>query len=277
MHFIDADCTFKVLPRLEYSAMKDQLKNEKFVASARQFLADDTSVDRDGVGRTVDWCRLSFAMQDEEHAVSLRSRSTSMGDGVSDSEVPTGVLRMLSRRSRDPRRVAGRPDQEMSRERQGAFEDALQRERLQNEDAVRRMTGQPVMYGQVIQLLHLKSRHFLQILPNVLSASERCASAVEVRDKQSAAAYFTIQPRYKIRGEGDRVALEDKIVLLGVNAPLRLHMSGKTHPVLGAFDGREVHEVTALQSVVGVSVVLAHAVSPKPDEVQPFRCFGCAD
>ena len=130
---------------------------------------------------------------------------------------PTSMNRMLSRRTRDTGRSVPSVE-EITRERQQAFEDALMKERLANEDTLRRTTGQvrsllgwtvgapavlkqsspplfassfvcvrggqPVMYGQVIQLLHVKSRNFLHILPNVLSFSERSASAVEVRDKQ---------------------------------------------------------------------------------------------
>jgi hypothetical protein len=44
-----------------------------------------------------------------------------------------------------------------------AFEDAVERERTANEEVVRSRRGRFVVYGEVIQLLHCKSRSWLQV------------------------------------------------------------------------------------------------------------------
>ena len=41
----------------------------------------------------------------------------------------------------------------------------------------------------------------------------------------SASSYFRVLPRYKLRGEGDRVVVDDQIALVSVKRQLRVHVS----------------------------------------------------
>jgi hypothetical protein len=98
------------------------------------------------------------------------------------------------------------------------------------------------LYGQIIQLFHVKSHSFLHVSVNQISETERNASAVLVGDESgSISCQFQIMPRYKVRSIGDRVAMDDQVVLVSVKRGLRLHVSPNKLP-------DHDHEVTASQT-----------------------------
>ena len=62
------------------------------------------------------------------------------------------------------------------------LEQMAEKEAEDNTTMVTTMAGQPVAYGSIVQLFHVKSHRFLQILPNTISETERTACAIEVRE-----------------------------------------------------------------------------------------------
>jgi hypothetical protein len=60
--------------------------------------------------------------------------------------------------------------------------EAFDKECEANQKLVDSSAGQPVLYGQIIQLFHVKSHGFLHVSVNSISLTERNASSVLVGD-----------------------------------------------------------------------------------------------
>jgi len=139
-----------------------------------------------------------------------------------------------------------------------------------NNDMQIRLFGEPLYYGQQIQLLHTRSRNHLEMDPVAPSALEPENMRVNLRNSLSRNISLTIEPRFKVRSKGERVRQGDKVVFQSNKVVGQyLHTSLRVYPSTHQLSGEHELSLSVVKTMYTVRVFSRACNSQKPVKPPP--------
>lgn len=99
-----------------------------------------------------------------------------------------------------------------------------------------------VLFGDIVQLRHVKSGKFLNINPSVLARDERENVQVYLDKDGSSLSWFMLMPRYKVDHVGDKINSNTELVLVSAERPAESIRCADKAPPAGKY--REVNSST---------------------------------
>jgi len=86
-----------------------------------------------------------------------------------------------------------------------ALQTGKDNENALNDNYMAQHMGKPVLFGDVVQLLHVKSGKFISVVPDKLGSQERENIYVTLSKGGNVYSWLQILPRYRIDREGDKI------------------------------------------------------------------------
>lgn len=94
-----------------------------------------------------------------------------------------------------------------------ALKRCLYNETILNESYMKQKIGRPVVFGDIIQLFHVKSQKYLTVTDNQLAKEERENMMIQLDSKGSPFSWIQLAPRYKIDRDGDKINTNTEVYL----------------------------------------------------------------
>ena len=134
-----------------------------------------------------------------------------------------------------------------------SLQDSLDLERQQNATEMSRLHGEDVLYGQLVQLLCSSSSEFVTVRKTMAKIESQCLK-VDMDEFGDEGSWFRVEPAFKFRAFGNRVAYGDSIKLTSVKFEHSIHVSAKNLPFTTHYiDG--VYEINASQTSTQFQIV----------------------
>ncbi|EFC42710.1 predicted protein [Naegleria gruberi] len=111
------------------------------------------------------------------------------------------------------------------------LERKMEREKQQNNIEYERNIGKEILYGQPIQLMHLKTKKYLCVNPREKAEKQKdCLKLTLVSEEAiDSTSHVIVLPYYKFRSEGDAVKLSDQVRFFNRKSNTFLHLGQFTY------------------------------------------------